>query len=654
MSLVENKDSLYRPDIQGLRALAILVVVCYHSGFVFKSGFIGVDVFFAISGYVISSSLIREINKHGKISIPQFFARRIRRLLPALALMLSVVLLASTWLSSSSARVQTVRTGFFATFSSANLFLFRFRPDGYFVVGEKTNALLHTWSLSIEEQFYLFFPLLILFAIWFSRKPSVDIKICIRYLCGVVGLASIVICMGASMGEIPEVSGVFSRVLGTTSVDARFAFYLPLTRAWEFLAGAIFATFALESTRTFRKSVSTFAGMILILGSSVFLHDAQSYPGYFAAFPIVGALVLLLIGNVEGPVNSLLSTKAMCWIGDRSYGWYLWHWPMIQFIKPFWPENRWASGGAALFALIPAAISYRWIENVSRSSPTWRTKGKMALLISSSLILPLLMGATSRDRSPELDYHMDAKMGCQYGDLANLDPGGKCSLAIAGSHGYAVLIGDSHAGMLSEGFVTASHEIGLDAVIAVNGNHPFLYRPWDMETTRSEYPFQAIETWADGEVKPSIVVIGQVKYLEADGAENFTWSDQFIPILKQLETLGIAVVVAAPAWNMGVTPRACSILQVTISKCPASTNLSTFGLDNGRGAMVDQWRIAVNSVHNSVLMDTLPVLCPKLECSTRREGEWWWRDEAHISITASNALAPLIAEKMLEAQRLVK
>ena len=645
---------MYRLDIQGLRAIAILVVVCYHSGVFFKSGFIGVDVFFAISGYVISSSLIREIEKNGKISISQFFARRIRRLLPALAVMLSVVLFASTWLSALSARVQTVRTGFFATFSSANLFLFRFRPDGYFVVGEKTNALLHTWSLSIEEQFYLLFPILMIVAILLAQKSSVNISVGIRYVCGLVGLVSFAICVGSSIGGFPEISGNLNRILGTTSLDARFAFYLPITRAWEFLAGVILATFSFESTRNVKNFIVTYSGMALIIGSALFLHNATSFPGFWALIPVVGSLNLLSACRTDGLVNSFLSSKAMCWIGDRSYGWYLWHWPMIQFTKPFWPDNSFASACAALFALVPAAISYRWIENVFRGSPVWRAKNKMALLISGSLILPLLMGATSRDLSPELDYHLDEKMGCQYGDLTNLDPLGKCAIPVSGSHGYAVLIGDSHAGMLSEGFVTASHEIGLDAVIAVNGNRPFLYRPWDMDTTKTEYPFRALESWANGKVKPSIVVIGQVKYLETVGAESSSWSDQFIPILKELETLGIAVVVAAPAWNMGVTPRACSILQVTISKCPASANLSTFGLDNGRGATVDQWRLAVNSVHNSLLMDTLPVLCPNLECSTRRDGNWWWRDEAHISITASNALAPLIAEKMLEAQRLVK
>jgi len=121
-----------------------------------------------------------------------------------------------------------------------------------------------------------------------------------------------------------------------------------------------------------------------------------------------------------------------------------------------------------------------------------------------------------------------------------------------------------------------------------------------------------------------------------------------------MEDLGIAAVVVEPAWNMGIEPRACSFFQVLIRMCPANAQLNTFGLDNGRGGMVEQWRLAVDSVTNSVLMDTLPVLCPDPECSSRRNGNWWWRDEAHISITASRALAPLIAKKMLEAQQLMK
>ena len=648
-----EKSNSYRPDIQGLRGIAILVVVCYHSGIFFKSGFVGVDVFFAISGYVISSSLIREIEINGRISISQFYARRIRRLLPALAVMLSIVLFASTWLSALSARVQTVRTGMFATFSAANLFLFRFRPDGYFVVGEKTNALLHTWSLSIEEQFYLLFPILMIVAIPLAQKSSMDIRVGIRYVCGLVGVISLAICIGASIGRFPEVSGKFSRILGTTSVDARFAFYLPFARAWEFLAGAIFATFSFQSVQNFRRSVMAYSGLALIIGSALFLHDATSFPGFWALIPIVGGLILLSAGHTDGPVNSLLTSRAMCWIGDRSYGWYLWHWPIIQFTKPFWPDNRFAYTTAALFALVPAAISYRWIENRFRSSPVWRTKNKMGLLIVCSLLVPLLMGATSRELSPELDYHLDAKMGCEYGDLANLDPHGKCAIPVTGSHGYAVLIGDSHAGMLSEGFVTASHKIGLDAVIAVNGNRPFLFRPWDMGTTRNEYPYQAIESWADSEVKPSVVVVSQSGYA-METSNGSAWSDQFIPILKLLEELAIPVVVTERSVVVDIEPRFCSKLQDFVGMCQADIEWATSDLDKDRYLRSVEEQISITAVSNAVLMDTLPVLCPTSYCQMRRNGEWWWRDNNHISITASHALVPLIAKKMLEAQQLIK
>jgi hypothetical protein len=277
----------------------------------------------------------------------------------------------------------------------------------------------------------------------------------------------------------------------------------------------------------------------------------------------------------------------------------------------------------------------------------------MGLLISCSLLVPLLMGATSRDLSPELNYHLDSKMGCEYGDLANLDPRGKCAIPVTGSHGYAVLIGDSHAGMLSEGFVTASHEIGLDAVIAVNGNHPFLFRPWDMETTRNEYPYQAIESWVDRDVKPSVVVIAQSGYAMGN-TDGSSWSVQFIPILKRLAELGIPAVVAEAAVGANIEPRSCSPLQDLVGKCPADIARATSILDENRSGRTIEESKAVRAVDNTVLMDTLPVLCPATDCPMRRTGEWWWRDSAHISITASHALAPLIAKKMLEAQQLTK
>ena len=145
-----------RQDVQQLRGLAIIFVVAYHAGGILPGGFVGVDMFFVISGFVIAQS-VRERVSAGNFTLTDFVSRRIRRILPPLGAMLAVVIFLSTWMSPLLSRVQTVRTGIFAIFGGANLFLFRFRPDGYFVSSEKSNALLHTWSLSLEEQFYILF-----------------------------------------------------------------------------------------------------------------------------------------------------------------------------------------------------------------------------------------------------------------------------------------------------------------------------------------------------------------------------------------------------------------------------------------------------------------------------------------------------------------
>lgn len=184
--------SEYRLDIQGLRGIAILLVVLYHTEVLFRGGFIGVDVFFVISGFVITSSLLRRLQTNERIGLIEFYGRRIRRLLPALAAMLVATLAMSTWFSTIAARTQTVRTGQFATFSMANLFLYRFRPDGYFERSEKANALIHTWSLSIEEQFYLLFPLLIIFSIWMAKRISRRSVVTLRDLSFGVGVVSFV------------------------------------------------------------------------------------------------------------------------------------------------------------------------------------------------------------------------------------------------------------------------------------------------------------------------------------------------------------------------------------------------------------------------------------------------------------------------------
>ncbi|MGA1352611.1 MAG: acyltransferase family protein, partial [Ilumatobacteraceae bacterium] len=181
-----------RRDIQELRGVAILLVVLYHAGAILPSGFIGVDVFFVISGFVIAGSVRRSM-RADDFSLSSFIGKRVRRILPALSVMLTIVVLASSWFSSVASRVQTVRTGLFASLGGANLFLYRFRPDGYFEVSEKTNALLHTWSLSLEEQFYLAFAIAIAVAFRiFNGRVSQSSAV--RAI-ALVGFVSFVLCV---------------------------------------------------------------------------------------------------------------------------------------------------------------------------------------------------------------------------------------------------------------------------------------------------------------------------------------------------------------------------------------------------------------------------------------------------------------------------
>ena len=636
----------YRLDIQGLRGIAILLVVFYHSGILFRGGYVGVDVFFVISGFVITSSLLRRLQANERFGLIEFYGRRIRRLLPALAAMLVVVLGMSTWLSTIAARSQTIGTGLSATFSMANLYLYRIRSDGYFVQSEKANALIHTWSLSIEEQFYLLFPLLILISIWVARQIRRHPVTTLKFLSFGVGIVSLVLCIAVSSVGFDNLPTTIRNGLGTSVIDRRFAFYLPFTRAWEFLAGVWLATFHWQSAGVSTRRYQSFVGVGFIAASALFFSEATRYPGIFALLPVVGASLVIDSRNDTNLIGNILSSPYLRWLGDRSYGWYLWHWPVIQFVHPFAPGSRLVAVCAGFAALIPAMLSYRFLENPLRKLRVWRTPRRMALLISLSLTLPIVAIASTRDLAPELGSHLGATMACEYGNLQNLSPTGNCTIPISNSVGQAVLIGDSHAGHLSEAFVKAAHANQLDATIAVNGNNPYLFVTWDIQQTRESYPFKSLEIMRT--TRPRVVVIAQSVY-NTGAPEGVRWADQFIPILQQLEEMRIPVVVVAANLVPGLKPRDCSPFQIFLDVCPANQQASTDKLLEDRKQRLEEEHRAIAEVDNSVLMDAAPILCPATSCSIYRDGKWWWRDSSHLSIFASQSLIPLLTERIREA-----
>lgn len=293
----------FRPDLQGLRAIAVLIVILNHAEFSFFSGgFIGVDVFFVLSGYLISGLLINEYRSNGNIQFLAFISRRLRRLLPALALMLSITVLISPFLISSQELDQQFRSAFFAASWTSNLF-FAFSELDYFSELQTRDFFLHTWSLGVEEQFYIVWPLLLaLMFRWISKgqcKEKSSNKLLWFFL--FLFISSLSLCIFWSNNH------------------PLWSFYLMPSRIWQFALGA--SVFFWEeklitdiSEANHRLSNSSFKGfgvlgLGLIIGSGLLLNEKMVYPNFWALIPSYGAALVIAAGtnNMDIFPNRLLS-----------------------------------------------------------------------------------------------------------------------------------------------------------------------------------------------------------------------------------------------------------------------------------------------------------------------------------------------------------
>jgi peptidoglycan/LPS O-acetylase OafA/YrhL len=349
-SLVRNVAS-YRPDIDGLRALAVLAVIAFH-GFpeYVAGGFVGVDVFFVISGFLISGIILDE-TRLGVFSLHSFYARRIRRIFPALLLVLVVSLLAGWWLLLPADMVRLGKQLAASAAFISNFYLWF--QSGYFSPDARTFPLLHLWSLGVEEQFYIVWPLII---IGLRRKP--DWIIFAIVLIGVLSL------------------GLNVALVNNHEAD----FYSPFTRAWELMLGASLAWLARRDDMAQPSSrsadIATIAGLIMIVGSALLLDQQLSYPGWFALIPTIGASLILWSGANSPVAASILSARALVFVGLISYPLYLWHWPLLVFSAAFKfaPLTPLEVGLVATVSFILAWLTYELVESRFRAGRTSRAK----------------------------------------------------------------------------------------------------------------------------------------------------------------------------------------------------------------------------------------------------------------------------------------
>jgi peptidoglycan/LPS O-acetylase OafA/YrhL len=395
----DTADRRYiRRDIEGLRAVAVGLVLLYHAGLPFlPGGFVGVDVFFVISGFLITTQLLGEFDRTGRVSLVRFYSRRAKRLLPAAAVVLVTTLLLTWWVLPSS-RWREIG----GDIASAALYAVNWRlaerSTDYLASDSQPSPVQHFWSLAVEEQFYLIWPLLILAAGLVVRLTRRDPR-------SVVGIALAVVALPSFLWSL----------IATARVPTQ-AFFVTTTRLWELAIGAALALSpgVWVRLRPPIAAVAGWAGLAAVVTSGLLFSRDTAMPGYAAVLPTVGAAAVIAAGFTRhrGGHVTLLGSGPMQWLGGLSYSAYLWHWPLLVVATAAWGELGVVRGLAIAGAcFLPAWLTHRWVENPVRFSPAVTRSPVLSLSIGANASLAgvvagllLLLSVANVVRSTETPF----------------------------------------------------------------------------------------------------------------------------------------------------------------------------------------------------------------------------------------------------------
>jgi peptidoglycan/LPS O-acetylase OafA/YrhL len=637
----------YRLDIQGLRAIAVLSVIAFHAGLPVRAGFLGVDVFFVISGFVITAMLQREWLRHGRISFARFYSRRFKRLAPALALMVSVTMVLTFALLSPFGPQQTAAaTAAGAMFSVSNVVI-AMTTGGYFDASAETNPLLNTWSLSVEEQFYLIFPI-VLACSWFLASPKRRLKVggAAYITVGAVALGSLALVAAAALGKI---SG---------SPEGAFGFYSPLPRAWEFAVGSLLALFLANRPIRGERLMPVLGpiGLALLLSSFWIVDPATTtFPGKWTILPVAGTLLVLFAGSSgTNLATHILSTRPLVSIGDVSYSLYLWHWPLIVFAIILWPQSPSVALVAALLSFAPALASYRWLEQPIRALLALPRR-RMAVLVTATMFPPLLLAgvvSVAADRFWTPRYASGAMPVANSGDVGNEEFFGfisqnfypctpesirnralywestaRCWQSKPGSDVDIALVGDSHAEHL---FVGLAEELP-DRNIAY-------------------YILAALPTRSSGAWMSTVIdYVASSKTIDTVIVNAWWPHYQEIPIpalastLNEFHASGKSVFITDDIPDYTFDAVRCKYQAAPL--LPFNTCAEDRRTDSERAALFYPSLVAaVEDAPGVRLLSTRDYFCDAGSCSMARDGRLLYRDTNHLNLDGSRFLAKRLLE----------
>nr|WP_315495155.1 acyltransferase family protein [uncultured Rhodoferax sp.] len=621
----------YRSDIDGLRAIAILTVVAFHAfPEVFPGGFIGVDVFFVISGFLITSILEKEMQA-GRWSLASFYARRILRIFPALILVLLACLVAGWHTLLAQEYMQLGKhLGLGAAFFS-NIGLWW--EAGYFDKASEAKPLLHLWSLAIEEQFYIVWPLL-LWLILRSRRSA-----------------------ARSVATLAVVSLLLS--IWWVWSDRTQAFYSPASRAWELLAGAWLALQPqrLQSVRTAVRGLA----VAVLLGATLLLNARAPFPGVVALLPVLAAVVLIGVPATSDWTGRFLSHPWMVALGKVSYPWYLWHWPLLSFAYII--ESGQASAGLrlglVLVSLLLAALTHRLWELPLRRLPR-------RLVISLLLVAMVLLGLLGKniydrhglerirhknliqlDQASNQDFLDFEKQGLI--TEAKCDKPFKfperevCLRAHPDKPVSAVVLGDSHAVHAFWGVAKAFDALGLNLAVRGKGACvPVMAAPPGAGTSECERHMETTLRDIVGDAKVrAVALVFRGRYLteQSSPQERQDFERKLDATLSLLQSAGKQVYYFLPVVEPGFDPRLC-MGALPLGRKPPYPCVIDKTADDAKSEAVrtSAARVLVRWPQVRVV-DPNTMLCREGKCPILQDGHSIFKDENHLSQAGSMRLS---------------
>lgn len=631
----------HRVDIDGLRAIAVGLVVAFHIRVpMFEGGFIGVDMFFVISGFLITGILAREYDTRNTIRLGRFWARRVRRLLPASTATLLVTMLAATFLLSPIAAETTARTALYAAAYVPNLFLAVESAD-YFARDISRNPLVHFWSLAVEEQFYLAWPLVMLGLSSLSarlRSPRVMVG----------GLAVISIAS-------------FAHSVQLTNAASTWAYYSPLSRAWEFAIGGLLAIAAPKIGERLNAAASQalgLGGFALIAFALLNIDETTAFPGWNAVIPVVGTLMVIAARlQPNTPLGLPLAIAPTQWLGRISYGWYLWHWPFIVIAELYFGTlSGPARVLAALASLVVADVTHRLIENPVRFHPrlvasNMANYALAAILLTVSLTLGFgsLTTAQSELDKPEFQELLFAaedgfstfERGCQTNSASHVvencvwgDPDGSRSI---------LLLGDSHAEQWMPALDTIGTNNDIRVLARVVASCPmievgvgFAPNPPLCRSTQAA-TLDLVEA-----IRPDAIVVSHAAAALLVIDENL-WSEKLTEFLGAVDTMGVGV-----AWIHDTPTLDFDPIECIGGRGAESCTPDRFGATNYAEALRGIETVTLDEF-DMAHYNPLDQLCTDADCLLRFRGNLVFQDDNHITTATSLALVPEVEAIVLQA-----